>query len=348
MGWFILLFSLAVACEKDINQPIIPPKIPDSTQYKNTPHLIIACEGNYTWANASLTSVQLNSGTVIQQVYKQANGKPLGDVAQHVVAVGEYLYVVVNNSGAILKLRGSDFKEVARRDDFPSPRYLLPLGDGTALLSDMGNNALLRIKLEDLSTLSSERVQGWIEQMSLCKGVVYACNVRNNQIETYDVQSSRLMNPIPVGRQPQWICTDSTERVWVLCDGGLPGATKEPPRIYEISTSGKSVAGFNEVGERSENAMRLVWHSLREELMFLSGGLKVFSVLEKTVTLRVPAQGRNFYGLFVGSTGEIFLTDAGDYVTAGKVCRYSGGGAWISEYDAGQIPQSMVIVDKLP
>src|SRR5690606_40906528 len=61
----------------------------------------ITNEGNFGDANASVSHVSADLNTVTNDIFKTANGKDLGDVAQSIVMHGDYAFVVVNNSNTI-------------------------------------------------------------------------------------------------------------------------------------------------------------------------------------------------------------------------------------------------------
>ena len=56
----------------------------------------------------------------------------------------------------------------------------------------------------------------------------------------------------------------------------------------------------------------------------------------------VSSNGKNFYGLSIHDlSGEIFVTDAVDYVQSGWVYRYSSSGALLDSINTGIIPQAL-------
>jgi hypothetical protein len=56
----------------------------------------------------------------------------------------------------------------------------------------------------------------------------------------------------------------------------------------------------------------------------------------------IPCQDHNFYKMGVNpGNGEIFVTDAGDYIQKGHLIRYSNAGTIISSYQTDIIPGSI-------
>ena len=55
-------------------------------------------EGNFGYANASLTFYNPAEDTVANNLFYRVNGAPIGDVGQSLALIDDKLYIVVNNS----------------------------------------------------------------------------------------------------------------------------------------------------------------------------------------------------------------------------------------------------------
>ncbi|MFM1792198.1 MAG: hypothetical protein RLZZ252_552, partial [Bacteroidota bacterium] len=120
---FALLGLLALsACEP---QPPI-----DNTPVANSAHkVLVLCEGNFMWGNARLDAIDMDTLQLQTDVYKKINDKPLGDVLQSALYWNNSVYLVVNNSGKVVKLISHTLKQTAVNANLGSPRYLLAVGD---------------------------------------------------------------------------------------------------------------------------------------------------------------------------------------------------------------------------
>ena len=124
---FLVFFS---SCMKDDLAPI--------TQF-NTSHdgVLIPCEGNFMYGNASLSYYDKNTKTVENQVFYRANGIPIGDVLQSVTIIDSLAYLVVNNSGKIYVVNKNTFQYVNKITELVSPRYIRFITPSKAYVSDM-------------------------------------------------------------------------------------------------------------------------------------------------------------------------------------------------------------------
>ena len=87
-------------------------------------NVFILNQGNFTYANSSLSYYDPLTKIVEQSVFYQTNGVPLGDVAQSMTINGDTAYVVVNNSGFIYAINRKTFKFISKITGFESPRNM--------------------------------------------------------------------------------------------------------------------------------------------------------------------------------------------------------------------------------
>src|SRR5690606_33241745 len=82
-------------------------------EHSQSAKLLVANEGAYGNGNASLSYIDLQSEVVRNNVYQEANAKPLGDVLQSIYAYKDKIYLVMNNSNKIIVLSKNNFKQVS-------------------------------------------------------------------------------------------------------------------------------------------------------------------------------------------------------------------------------------------
>ena len=99
----VFLVSLLVSCKKET-----PPD--DNDIDITTSHgVFIVNEGNFQWSNASITYYNFSNNDYKEDIFKDVNNRPLGDVAQSVCIYNGKAYIVVNNSNKIEIVNLSDF-----------------------------------------------------------------------------------------------------------------------------------------------------------------------------------------------------------------------------------------------
>lgn len=134
IGLLVALLSVVCACDK----------IPELPSFEgedgNKAVMIVVNEGLFTTNTAAL-SVIYADGTVHYDVFRAVNQRPLGDVAQSMTEINGLYFIAIDNSRRIEILDPKSFRSVGsiRYSRAGSPRYITPLTDSTAVVSDLHN-----------------------------------------------------------------------------------------------------------------------------------------------------------------------------------------------------------------
>jgi YVTN family beta-propeller protein len=305
VGLLLVHLCMIASCKKD---PVLPPPLPDFTHISK--NALVINEGNYMWGNASLTHINLETNEITDDVFSRANSRPLGDVAQSMIRVGQELWIIVNNSQKIERLNARTFKSIGTISPFHSPRY--------ACLIDMN-----KMFITDL----------------------YVCNVKKNKLMVLNPATNQIIDSVSVGDAPRYIQKDNEGRIWVLCEGNLP-PHETKGSLYCIDPMNHfQILKRIEFPESSIHPSQLKISASGDKLYFLYNGVWSLDV-ESAALPQSPliVQGeRLFYGLEIQTeTGDIWVTDAGDYVQRGKIYRYSADSKeLLKTYQAGIIPGNM-------
>jgi len=173
-------------------------------------------EGNYTYGNASVSYYNTLNESFYEDIYQTQNNRPLGDVAQSMVSIGGYGYVVVNNSNKIEVVDLLDFKNVATITGLTSPRYMLPLGNDRAYISDLYGDKLSIVNTNNNTITGTIALPGWTEQMVLANGIVFVANYDSMRVEVIDPTTDTKVSHINVNGHPMEMVLDAQGQVWVL------------------------------------------------------------------------------------------------------------------------------------
>lgn len=105
--------------------------------------------GSITWHDPA-------SGLTIEDVFSQANqGAVLGQFVQSLTFIGSRAYICVNGAGKVVVVDARTFAYIDTLRGIESPRYMLDLGDGRALVSQWSGDPNRGIAIVDLSTLNA-------------------------------------------------------------------------------------------------------------------------------------------------------------------------------------------------
>lgn len=174
LATLLLVALLAGGCDK-------VPDLPELELAADNPvRMLVVNEGLFT-TNTSALSAIYDDGTVYWDVFEPINQRPLGDVAQSITEINGYYFMAINNSRRVEVIDANTFGAVAslRYTQSGSPRYITPLTDSTALVSDLYGQ-LVRI-----STVAPFEILEYIPLPTPSKGIEQMVTVSGKVLGVY-------------------------------------------------------------------------------------------------------------------------------------------------------------------
>ena len=344
----VLILFLA-SCSKDpIREKQTNPE--DTTTistYENG--IFLVNEGNFNWGNASVTYLNNSTNTVVQDIFAKSNNRSLGDVAESMAISGDMGYVVMNNSNRIEVVSVKDFKSAGTITGLHSPRFFRAVDSSKAYVTNL-QNFISVIDLKTKTVTGSIPTTSWTENLIRYNRFMLVTSVgrfsepsskRKAQILVIDTQTDAIVDSIQSGKEPIGLVIDKKQKVWVLCSGGYDNF--EPPSLIRINPELRLIEKAFSFPHSTAVPSRLCINPAGDTLYFLKGGVFQMSVQSTSIPSKplIPADGRNFYGLDIHpNTGNVYVTDAKDYVQNGTAYQYNSRGQLIRQYSAGRIPGS--------
>lgn len=327
---FVLLALLG--CNKDDGGPTQPPDLPDART------VFVLNEGNFQSGNASLGTFDPETQQTNEKVFEAVNDRALGDVLQSMTVFDGKGYLVVNNSGRIEVIDLETAESIQSIDGFDSPRYLLPLSDERAYVSDLSGGAISVLNLSSGQVEKEITVSDWTEQMVLAEGVVFVTAPLTNQLFMVDPLSDQLVGNIEVPFGPQFVRVDRDGMLWVLSTGKEVDDLK--PALTRIDPVEKTIL-WSQFFEDFDPPGELEINAAGDQLCFLQGDVFLMGIDETALpkAVFIEAEGKLFYGLGIDPTdGTVYVSDAIDYVQKGKCYRYTAEGVALDVFETGIIP----------
>ncbi len=340
----ILAALLFTACSSSDPQPAPPPA-------PNAEHGVFICnEGNFTYDNASLSFYDPQRDAVTPRIALSYNGQPfpLGDVCHSMAIRNGRGFVVVNNSSKIYVIDAATNAYIGKITGLTSPRYVEFLSDTKAYVSDLYDSRIAIVNPQTLATTGYVEVGGSTERMVQAGGFVYAVSWSyQNKLYKIDPATDRVVASVEVGRQPNTLVVDRNQKLWVLADGGLVGtALREQPSLLRIDPADLSVEARFTFSESAATPTFLSIDAAGGRLYFLQSGTQADGVYSMDITAAaLPAApfiaegGRLFRALGVDPRqGDLYVSDAIDYIQKGIIFRYSAAGTPLSNFKTDIIP----------
>lgn len=347
---------------RDDQYLIEPEVIPPTDSYSNTSAykgLYVLCEGNMGANKATLDYLDMNSGTYSLNIYPARNpGKvmELGDVGNDIKAYGSRLWIVVNQSNRVEVAHTSTAVSIGSVD-VPNARYLAFDGGYAYVSSYVGpvNGKSVLGEVYKIDTLSLKVVERCTvgyqpEEMEVMNGKLYVANSGgynalqgmgyDRSVSVIDLGSFLVEHTIDVAPNLFRIRKDKYGSLWVVARGDYADT---PSRIYEVF--GNQVVDSIDM-EANDIAFR------GDSLIFMNAnGCGVFDLKSRRVITsqflqkNADRHPETPYGLIVDpSNGRIYVMDATNYVSSGKLFCYDGDGKLLWWRPTGDIPGHACLV----
>lgn len=317
--------------------------------------VFIINEGNFGYDNASLSYYDIDSMKILNQAFYRTNHIPLGDVAQSMTIKDSLAYIVINNSGKIYIINTHTFAYYDKITGLCSPRYILFITDEKAYVTDLYGQAITIVNPKtrqitgyiDVSNPESSFNQHTTDMMVTYENYIFTnCWSFDHKILVIDTEHDVVIDSIETLIQPNSMVLDKYDQLWVLSDGGYAGNPfgYEKPGLMQIdaaSLSIKKTFRFN----LEDSPSSLCINGTKDTLYFINKDIYRHPVLSQNIPeiiIESPYTENNFggfYGLDIDPyNSEIYIADARDNNSQGKVYRYSATGHLIDEFYVGIIP----------
>ncbi len=349
---FIIIVLLFIfGCEKEGIGPINTEEKKELITSQNG--LFITNEGTFNFGNASLSYINIDSGTVENNVFYNANNRPLGDVANSVYVYNKKLFIVVNNSNKIEVVDYETCKSLGTISNLTSPRYI-EFTNNKAYVSDLYGNKIHVINPENYTVIKTINASGWTEKMVAYNGKLFVTcfgnpnlpnSQRSSKIYVIDTNTDNIIDSIQTPKEPNSIVLDKNNYLWVLCSGGYD--YYENPKLIKISPESYEIINTYTFTSINTSPSNMVIDSEKENLYYLNSDIYKFNISDTAINTNafISRQNNNFYTLFIDKSDNLWATNAVDFVQGGKVLSYTNA-VLTRTYNVGIIPSFGCFVEK--
>ena len=379
-----VLLCLAVGCRKDelvvpTEYELLPLPIRSEADFADDEPIgmYLLNEGNMGSNKASIDYVDFANGYYVRNVYAERNPtviKELGDVGNDIRIYGSKLYAVINCSH---KVEVMDARTCVRigQIDIPNCRYIR-FARGRAYVSayvgpvsidpDAQLGAVFEVDTGTLSVVNQVTVGYQPDELDIVGEYLYVANSGGYRVPNYDYTVSvverygmKQVKKIPVGLNLHRLRADAYNRLWVSSRGNygdVPSKLHLLARKDHISkemvvtdTFDIPCSEFTIQGD-SLYFYSVAWNNQTEDNRVSYG---IINIATKTlVSSNFIADGTESdikipYGIAVNPyNGDIFVTDAKNYVSSGVLHCYRRDGTKKWSVRTGDIPAHMTFLYK--
>lgn len=318
--------------------------------------VFVVNEGAFGQSNGDISFFSDDGNARISKLFEVVNKRPLGDVVQSMTIIGDRAWLVANNSQKIEVVTTLTFKSVGVINGFASPRYIVPVNDSIAYVSDWSANTIKIINLSSLSITGNIPAGNGPEQMLQVGSKVYVTNVggfgNDSTVTVINTLSNSVINTLHVGVNPNSIQRDTSGMLWILC-GGTLGPDYTPNTADDIGgtllkidpSTDAIIHTFNFL--QGEHPLKLTTNANKDKLYFLRGSSAYTGniCMMDINAVALPAGAiinREFYGLGIHPKNENMYGAIGSFSADSWVLRYNNTTQLLDSIRVGIGPNGFV------
>lgn len=372
-SWLLLL--LLMSCRgPEIVVPTEYEIIPDALRPGDPLEgMYLVNEGNMGSDKATLDFLDYHQGLYMRNIYAERNPnvvKELGDVGNDILVCGSKLYIVVNCSHKVEVLDAYSCKRITKID-IPNCRYVHFAKGKLYVSSYVGPvridpkaplGAVYRIDTATLKITGRVTVGYQPEQMASDNNYLYVANSGGYRVPNYDntvsiVDLERFVQikQIPVAINLHHIKKDKYNNFWVSSRGNYQDVKSNlikmsynasgfivPVDTLNIPCSNFAISGDSLYYYATE------WNEYKQENS-ISYGIVNIKTNEKVSDHFIDEASKSRiqipYGIAIHPyTKEIYITDATNYVSSGRLNCFSADGTFKWQVRTGDIPAHMAFL----
>ena len=332
--FFILMILLNTSCSKDNGQ--------SESDIDFSKGVFIVNEGPFGSGTGTITYFNPETDSLIQDVFSRQNlGRPLGNIAQAMIAAGDKYFISVNNAGKIVVVNRKDFKLLTEITEVSVPRYFAVAGDELLVSAwgpDFNSGEVVVIDVKSMAIKSRIAVGGSPEGIYVAGNRAYvALSTVGNPSRSYaiiNIAEQKVEKYIDVCDNPKFIAQASGEELWVICSGNTDFSNPAN------STSGALVKVVNDVVEDNfilPNGANYLYFNNAGTTAYFTEGSKIQSIDLTSGNISDVFTSDYFIYAFAFDPGRelFFVSDPGDFSSRGRVEILNKSGQILRKIEAG-------------
>jgi hypothetical protein len=346
-GLIATLCFVVISCKKEDKK---------QTDNQATFNVWVLNEGVWNMNNASITAYNTVTTNRMEDIYSHANSnRKLGDLANDMQMYGSKVYVAVSTSSLIDVMEAETGVSIKQIPLFTQEKAAQPRQIAThngKIYVCCFDGSVVKIDTASLQIEATATAGRNPDGICVANNKLYVSNSGgldfpnyDSTVSVFDLNTFSEIKKINVKINPATIKADRNGDLYVVSKGNygnitpclqrINTATDQVEQVYEIE-----IAGF----DINANSMYFYTYD------YSSGKAvyQVFDLLQGIVTNSNFITENTFpqtpYGININPhNGDVYVTDALDYTSAGNVYCYSKEGKKKFQFEAGVIPKKVIV-----
>ncbi|WP_418262819.1 DUF5074 domain-containing protein [Flavobacterium faecale] len=309
--------------------------------------VIILNEGNFGKGNTEISFLGYNEVTPVNKLFSLNNaGSLMGDTAQDFNANGETAYVVMNGSNTIQVINRYSLKSITTiNKDLKNPRYIV-FANGKGYVTNWGDGADATDDYVAVVNLTTNLVESKIpvaegpEKLVVYNNKLYVAHKggwsSGKTISVIDIATAKVTATIAVGDVPSNI-KENQGVIYVLSSGKAAWTGAESAgKLQKINPTTNQVTASYDFALTSHPGKM----DIENNKIYFTQAKNIYVMNTSDTSLPTTAlftETFSPYGFAVNNS-KIYLSDAGNYSSDGKVAIYDTTGNLKSTITVGITP----------
>ncbi|MGV3586160.1 MAG: YncE family protein [Adhaeribacter sp.] len=316
--------------------------------------VFILNEGNFQKGNSAVSFFDRDTKTIMPDIFKTVNNRPLGDVAQSMAAHNNRAYLVINNSNKVEVVDINTFGSLGTISGLAMPRYFAAVNNKGYVTEWVNYGSKGRVSVIDLNTNTVTKtieVGLMPENLIIFNNKVYVVNSSENTISIINAATDALETTVTLAYSPNSLVVDRNNKLWVLAGGKkvyntdftVNESQSTVGSLIRLNPATNAVELNLPFASRKDSPGQLKINGAKNKLYYRYAG-KIYQYDIAATALPTNALlNRNFYGLGVDpATDLIYGADAGFFTANGKVVRFNPNGTPLDSFQVAIGPNSFL------
>lgn len=353
-----MLFAFT-SCHEGGNDPFGPDK-----QEVLAINYYVLNNGNWGSNDASIGAIDLQAKKITPDVFKTANNKALGDVAQDAIVYGSKMYIAVYGSATVFAVNKSDMKiakaisEKSAGGETLSPRHFTT--NGAFVYVTYYEGYVGAIDTTTLSLKQLVKVGDNPEDIAYCSGKLYVANSGGMNYPDYghtvsviDAATMTVEKELEVNLNPNKFVINKKNDLYLLSWGDYAAT---PAQLQLINTANQSVSLVADVKDPYDMALGLDenlyvltssydenWNAVTDVVIYNTNEKKYVGQFSSKVTdIKNKYSISTDYSLGSNAQGVIFIGTS-DYISTGDIYIFDSIGSEYAHMDTGGLNPIKVV-----
>lgn len=277
---------------------------------------------------------------IFNDIFINANGRPLGDVPNSLAISGERIYIIVNNSGKVEVVDINTLESVKTIKGLIAPRNISIVSSTKAYVSSIYSDSLTILDLSDNSISGYINIRRSSEAIAVIRNKAFVSNwVGGTEVMVIDTEKDKVVDSVAVAMEPESMVIDRNKILWVLCNGGWK--REYYAELVAVNTSTNDIERRLVFPSKQASPSCLQIDGDGSTLYYLENGVHKIKIDAGSFSAVpfIQQSGRYFYKMGINPVnGDILVTDAVDYQQKGHLLIYKSAGNLVSDQLADIIP----------